>query len=84
MGPVNSPTEDRSPTLRSVDTRSLQVAAELGAHTVAFPMISSGVYGWPIPDAHQAITAILNSGTTIHDVTMVAFSADWGSSPRSR
>lgn len=77
VGPTYSPAEDYSPTLRSAYARSLQVATDLGAHTVAFPLISSGAHGWPIDDAaHQAITAIRTSTSTIHDVTIVAFSPE--------
>ena len=46
-------------TLRSCYTRSLEVAAELGARTVAFPLISAGAFGWPADDAiRQALIAI--------------------------
>jgi O-acetyl-ADP-ribose deacetylase (regulator of RNase III) len=46
-------------TLRSCYTASLRVAAELGASTVAFPLISAGAFGWPTDDAiRQAATAI--------------------------
>lgn len=46
-------------TLRSCYTSSLRVAAELGASTVAFPLISAGAFGWPADDAiRQAIDAI--------------------------
>jgi O-acetyl-ADP-ribose deacetylase (regulator of RNase III) len=43
VGPVFSTDEDRSPLLRSCYTTSLAIAAELGARSVAFPLISSGV-----------------------------------------
>ena len=33
--------------LASAHRRSLEVAAELGARTVAFPAISCGIYGYP-------------------------------------
>jgi len=76
VGPVYSRTEDRSATLRSAYTRSLVVADDLGAQTVAFPLISAGVYGWPLDDAvRQAITAIHAVPTRVQEVRMVAFSA---------
>ncbi len=34
--------------LSSCFTRSLDVAAEVGARTVAFPAVSAGVYGWDV------------------------------------
>ncbi|MEU1485520.1 O-acetyl-ADP-ribose deacetylase [Streptomyces sp. NPDC005752] len=50
VGPVWSRTEDRSALLASCYRESLRVAAELGARTVAFPAISTGIYGWPLDD----------------------------------
>jgi O-acetyl-ADP-ribose deacetylase (regulator of RNase III) len=35
--------------LRGCFTRSLDVAAEIGARSVAFPALSAGVYGWKPP-----------------------------------
>lgn len=59
VGPVWTEREDRSPLLRSCYRRSLEVAAELGAETVAFPLVSAGIYGWPVEDAgRQALTAL--------------------------
>ena len=77
VGPRYSTTEDRAATLRSAYTRSLAVAAELGARSVAFPLVSAGVYGWPLDDAvTQAVTAIRGSEAGIDDVVLVAFSPD--------
>ncbi|GHD61590.1 hypothetical protein GCM10010336_15530 [Streptomyces goshikiensis] len=50
VGPVWSREEDRSALLASCYRESLRVADELGARTVAFPAISTGVYGWPMDD----------------------------------
>ncbi|MFD5874997.1 O-acetyl-ADP-ribose deacetylase [Streptomyces sp. NPDC060322] len=50
VGPVWSREEDRSALLASCYRESLRIAAELGARTVAFPAISTGVYGWPLDD----------------------------------
>jgi O-acetyl-ADP-ribose deacetylase len=45
--------------LRSCYRSALEVAHSLGARTVAFPLISAGVYGWPADDAiRQAVTTI--------------------------
>lgn len=75
VGPVYSRRQDRSATLRSAYTSSLAVADELGAATVAFPLISAGVYGWPLEDAvRQAVTAVRSATTGVAEVTLVAFS----------
>ncbi|MGF1343690.1 O-acetyl-ADP-ribose deacetylase [Streptomyces flavovirens] len=50
VGPVWSRTQDRSALLASCYRESLRVASELGARTVAFPAISTGIYGWPLDD----------------------------------
>jgi len=76
VGPVWSATEDRSPLLRDCYTNSLAVAAELGARTVAFPLISAGVYRWPQDDAvRQALTAIRASPGPADLVRLVLFDA---------
>lgn len=63
--------------LQSCYQRSLQVAAELGAKTVAFPLISAGVYGWPKTDAIRiAVTTITASNAPVSEVQLVAFDAD--------
>ncbi|MET8176686.1 O-acetyl-ADP-ribose deacetylase [Streptomyces clavifer] len=50
VGPVWSGTEDRSALLDSCYRESLRVSSELGARTVVFPAISTGIYGWPLGD----------------------------------
>jgi len=62
VGPVWSPDVDRSELLRDCYRNSLKIAQELGAGTVAFPLISSGIFGWPKDDAiRQALSAIEQS-----------------------
>ncbi|MGW4519565.1 O-acetyl-ADP-ribose deacetylase [Amycolatopsis sp. NPDC004378] len=51
VGPVWSKTEDRSGLLADCHRNALKVADELGARTVAFPAISTGIYRWPLESA---------------------------------
>ncbi|MGW1744374.1 O-acetyl-ADP-ribose deacetylase [Streptomyces sp. NPDC002092] len=74
VGPVWSSTEDRSALLASCYRESLGVADELGARTVAFPAISTGVYRWPMEDAARiAVEAVLNTSTDVEEVRFVLF-----------
>ncbi|MGI8722792.1 MAG: O-acetyl-ADP-ribose deacetylase [Geodermatophilaceae bacterium] len=56
-GPVYDPKRDRSAILRSCYVQSLLLASKLGATSVAFPAISTGVYGWPMDDAARIAVA---------------------------
>lgn len=60
--------------LASCYRRSLAVADELGATSVAFPAISTGIYGFP-PDAaaHIAVTTLRSTDTAVAQVLLVAF-----------
>ncbi len=76
VGPVWDPRADRSATLRACYTRSIAVADELGAATVAFPLISSGVFGWPLDDAvRQALAALRDVETEVDDARLVLLGA---------
>lgn len=57
VGPVWSATEDRSALLTDCHRNSLRVAADLGARTIAFPAISTGIYRWPVEDAARIARA---------------------------
>ncbi|WP_030837922.1 O-acetyl-ADP-ribose deacetylase [Streptomyces hygroscopicus] len=74
VGPVFSATEDRSATLASCYRVSLRIADELGARTVAFPAVSTGVYRWPLDDAARiALTTVRAAGTSVDEVRFVLF-----------
>ena len=74
VGPVYSDTEDRSGLLASCYRESLRVADELGARTVAFPAVSTGVYRWPMDDAARiAVEAVRTARTDVEEVRFVLF-----------
>lgn len=78
VGPVFAPGEDRAGLLRACYANSLAVADELGALTVAFPLISAGVYGWPVEDAVRQALAVLHGADPVHvaEARLVLFGAD--------
>ncbi|PKQ23589.1 MAG: O-acetyl-ADP-ribose deacetylase [Actinobacteria bacterium HGW-Actinobacteria-5] len=61
--------------LASCYTRSLDVAGQLGAHTVAFPAIGAGAYGWDAPTAARVAVATVaaHPRTGIDRVRFVLF-----------
>ncbi|GGT03525.1 macro domain-containing protein [Streptomyces kurssanovii] len=75
VGPVHSTSEDRSALLASCYRESLRVAAELGARTVAFPAISTGIYGWPMDDgAKIAVRTVREAAVApVEEVRFVLF-----------
>jgi O-acetyl-ADP-ribose deacetylase len=71
VGPVYSRNEDRSALLAACHTESLAVADRIGARSVAFPAISTGVFGYPVGEAAPVATAAVRDATT--DVELVRF-----------
>jgi O-acetyl-ADP-ribose deacetylase (regulator of RNase III) len=60
--------------LASAYGRSLAVADELGATSVAFPAISTGIYGYPLDAATDvAIASVLEAPTRVTVVRFVCF-----------
>ena len=72
----NAGQTDRS-LLTSCYARAIEVAEELGARTVAFPLVSAGVYGWPKDDAIAAAIETFREadarGTSVTEARLVAF-----------
>jgi O-acetyl-ADP-ribose deacetylase len=66
---------DRS-LLLSCYARALAVADEVGARSVAFPLISAGAYSWSKDDAiAAAVTTLRSTPTRVEEARMVAFDA---------
>jgi O-acetyl-ADP-ribose deacetylase len=77
VGPVWHGGRDGEPELlASCYRRSLDVADEVGARSVAFPAISTGVYGYPRAEAADiAVATVRSASTLVETVLFVAFDA---------
>jgi O-acetyl-ADP-ribose deacetylase (regulator of RNase III) len=80
VGPVwHGGTHSDAELLASCYRRSLQVAAQHGVRTIAFPGISTGVYGYPVAEAAQiavdTVRAELRESETFSEVVFCCFSA---------
>jgi O-acetyl-ADP-ribose deacetylase (regulator of RNase III) len=74
VGPVFADHQDRSELLAACHTESLLVADELGARTVAFPAISTGIYGYPLEQAAPiAVRSVRDAHTRVEEVRFVLF-----------
>ncbi len=74
VGPTYAESKDKSPLLADCFRNSLRIADELGAATVAFPAISTGVYRWPVDDAARiALDTVRVSDTRLDEVRFVLF-----------
>ncbi len=74
VGPNHAAGQRDRALLESCYRRALEVADELGARSVAFPLISAGIYGWPKQDAiAAAVSTIRESETKVEEVVIVAF-----------
>jgi O-acetyl-ADP-ribose deacetylase len=75
---------DRS-LLTSCYARALEVADELGARTIAFPLVSAGIYGWPLDDAvDAAVTTLQEAPTQVEEARIVAFGREVADAIRAR
>lgn len=74
VGPNHRAGETDRSLLTSCYSGALRVADELGARTLAFPLISAGVYGWPKSDAiAAAVETLRGTDTRVEESRLVAF-----------
>ena len=70
--------KDKAELLGACYRNSLTLAADHGLQTVAFPAISTGIYGYPLDEAAKvassAIERFLISNSSIREVRLVFFS----------
>ncbi len=76
VGPNHAAGQRDRRLLESCYRRALEVADELGAMSVAFPLISAGIYGWPKQDAiSTAINTIREADTNVREAVIVVLDA---------
>lgn len=76
VGPNYAAGERDRTLLTSCYANALKVADELGARTVAFPLVSAGIYGWPKDDAiDAAVSTLRDTPTSVEEARIVAFDA---------
>jgi len=80
VGPIWSGARDDDPALASCYRSSLRLAAEHGVKSIAFPAISTGVYGFPFDRAARIAIATtrmeLERLPVLDDVAFVLFDED--------
>ncbi|MGH2526839.1 MAG: O-acetyl-ADP-ribose deacetylase, partial [Actinomycetota bacterium] len=74
VGPVYDRADEPAQLLAACHVEALRVADELVARTVAFPAISTGVFGYPVEEAASvAIHAVRDARTSVEEVRFVLF-----------
>jgi O-acetyl-ADP-ribose deacetylase (regulator of RNase III) len=73
VGPNHAAGQRDRTLLVSCYRRALEVADKLEARSIAFPLISAGIYGWPLEDAIEvAVGTIADASTRVSETRIVA------------
>jgi O-acetyl-ADP-ribose deacetylase len=73
VGPVYGGRPEDAVLLASCHRRAVEEAAELGCRSIAFPAISTGIYGYPIDEAAPIAISSARAAADEHDVDLVRF-----------
>lgn len=80
VGPVYGGRKEDPELLRSCYLKSLELAEKHGIKSVAFPALSTGIFGYPVEEAAKvaidAILGYLKEGSAIERVRMVLYDQD--------
>jgi O-acetyl-ADP-ribose deacetylase len=79
VGPVyGSGGKEKASLLAACYRNSLSLAAQEGLKTIAFPAISTGIYGYPLEEAarvsSKAVTEFLETNSVVQEVRLIFFS----------
>ena len=78
VGPIwHGGNHDEPMLLRACYRNSLELAARQGLRSIAFPLISAGIYGYPREEAHQIAVETIEAFLETHEmqVYLVLFDA---------
>ncbi len=77
VGPNRNAGQTDPDLLASCYREALRVADEIGARTLASPLVSAGIYGWPLDDAARiAVQTVRDTPSSVERVRFVAFAAE--------
>ena len=79
VGPIYHNCPNPEEVLSKAYRNSLALAEELGCTSIAFPSISTGVYGYPVEEASEVVAKVFSNyeGKTLQRVYMVILPRDW-------
>lgn len=74
LGPVYGQDRPEAELLASCYRNSLTLAEENGLESVAFPAISTGVFGYPVEEAARvAVGTVIEEAETLRNVSLIRF-----------
>ena len=74
VGPNYGAGETDRSLLTSCYRRAIEVGDKLGVATIAFPLVSAGIYAWPLQDAaNAAVESLRAAKSSVREARLVAF-----------